>query len=189
MKNRITGLLGLLLASLFLGGCSMLVPHSANIQGVKDLRSNEAVVVGRVRIVDLGKDVTASCGCLIIHYGPALAQNIYKYNFQDNYARILSKNGLICARVPVGESLFWELFWWGEGTTPWSYRWDAPIISPEPGRAYYIGDITIETDATKHWGLDSYKDLHLKVLDNMEATGKEYREQFPYCPKDLIRLV
>ena len=158
-------------------GCAGLTPRFANIEDIKDIRSNEAIAVGRLRIARLGKDITKNC-LLLIEHGTVFDQ--YKY--------VLPESGLICARLPAGESEFRTLVTFEGGRPQYTLGKTTTQIFVnvnEPGRFYYIGDITLEFKL-KRKEEKSNAPLKCDVQDNLEETRKEFQEKIHNAPRELI---
>lgn len=108
----------------------------SNPKEATNLRPDEAIAVGNVRVLYEGQDI---------------ARNTYfsTRNGKQTTLHKLHESSLMVARLPVGENSFTRMLIDKGGLGLWCRDFvfktgDIAFNLPEPGRAYYIGDITID---------------------------------------------
>ena len=111
----------------------------AKVTKVGQLNPNKVVAFARVTILKDGENVSK--------YSNLIWNPVGHASWSTAYQHPLIENGLFCASMPAGNYYFWDLrsckgFWRGD----FEYRLKpdfATFALPEPGRAYYLGDLTI----------------------------------------------
>jgi hypothetical protein len=88
MRDKIVGLLGLVLAGTFFAGCA-----TSKLTRLDDVSANEAIAVAKFRCIYNGKDVTKGCNVI---FDPMPSFGTPKYQY------ILGESGYVFAKLPLG---------------------------------------------------------------------------------------
>jgi hypothetical protein len=113
----------------------------AFINKLDDLRPNDALVFGKIRVLRDGKDVT-QCNLISNQAG--------KSGWGTAMQFLGSGDGVICARLPAGDNYLFKIIYRGGigiFTAEYRYTFDPTLATlhlPQAGGVYYIGDITID---------------------------------------------
>ena len=128
------GLVGL--ASVVLSGCT----HFATVKKVGNIGSNEGIAYARVKIVKDGEDFSRYSNLIV----DAEGHNSYVGAYQHPGI----KDGVYCVCLPVGQYHFFHIrACKGAFRSEYGYDFKTNQVTfavPEPNRAYYLGDITID---------------------------------------------
>lgn len=165
MKNYL--LLGLMLV---LASCS-----SGRLSTKDTLSESETVIIGEIRIVNDGKDMTKNAKI----YFDENAKGIFSYKLLDD--------GIVMMKLPRGNHFIKYIYTpYGSVNLPIGY---ANFSAPESDRAYYIGTIVIDSENklrkksrgiiydTDPKGLKEEK-VKITVSDTPKAASKTYHDIF-----------
>lgn len=160
----------LLYLSAVLASCS-----SGKLSKSDTLLESETIILGEIKIVNEGKDVTKNA----------------KIYFDENVKGVLSyrldEEGLLLMKLPKGNHFIKYIYTpYGSINLPVGY---ANIAVPDAGKTYYIGTIVIDTQGklrkksrgiiydTDPKGLKEEK-AAIVVTDAPEKVAKAYQEEF-----------
>lgn len=185
MKSRFFGILTLVV------GLAMLVGNVgcvrfANTSRLDQLRSDEALAVGKLTVICRGQPATKGSNLLVRHRGTR--------KFKQHR---LDETGLVFARLPVGEYDF-DCLYAKSGLRHYPFKpGEALFTVSEPGKAYYIGHIVANWTPKKGdvgltvagiaaggvllGGLVSASmvgEMSLTVQDNLPDAQNAFREKF-----------
>jgi hypothetical protein len=128
----------LVLLMLICGGCT----RFAAVKTFDDIRPNDALIFGRIQILRDGENVTKYSNVIFSQAG----QNSWSSAQQLPLSTI--SDGVFSASLPAGDNYLFHLIS-VKGLFRAKYRYhfqpdEAILHLPQPGAAYYIGDITID---------------------------------------------